>query len=475
MDIPHALKQPERVLVIGSGGREHALAWALAQSPAVQSIVVAPGNAGTAGEQGKTINAPISSDDIPALLRFAREQRIDLTVVGPEAPLAAGIVDAFQQAGLRIFGPTQAAAQLEASKAFAKAFMQQQGIPTARYAAFTDYDVARAHLQSRIQNPELGTQHSPLTTQHSALSTQHSPLTTQHSALKSQIVVKADGLAAGKGVIVCDSLEQALAALQQIMRDREFGAAGDTVIIEERLSGPELSVLAFCDGQTVAPMPPARDHKRVFDRDQGPNTGGMGAFSPVPGLDESLLAEVKRTVLQPALDGMAARGTPYAGVLYAGLMLTDNGPKVLEFNCRFGDPETQVILPLLDQTSPGAASLAEIMLACAEGRLAEVAPRIRWRAGACATVVMAAPGYPGPYPKGLPISGLSDAAALDDVMVFHAGTALRDDRVVTAGGRVLAVSGLGPDVPAALARAYAGVARIHFEGAHYRRDIGSAS
>ncbi len=434
----------QHILVIGSGGREHALAWALARSPAVQRVVVAPGNAGTAGEQGKTTNAPISSDDIPALLRFAREQRIDLTVVGPEAPLAAGIVDAFQQAGLRIFGPTQAAAQLEASKAFAKAFMQQQGIPTARYAAFTDDDAARAHFQSRIQKPE------------------------------SQVVVKADGLAAGKGVMVCDNLEQALDALQQIMRDREFGAAGDTVIIEERLSGPELSVLAFCDGQTVVPMPPARDHKRVFDHDQGPNTGGMGAFSPVSDLDDTLLADVTRAVLQPAIDGMAARGTPYSGVLYAGLMLTDSGPKVLEFNCRFGDPETQVIVPLLDQTSPGVASLAEILLACAEGRLAEVAPRIRWRAGACATVVMAAPGYPGPYPKGLPISGLDDAAALDDVMVFHAGTSLRDDRVVTAGGRVLAVSGLGPDLPAALERAYAGVARIHFEGAHYRRDIGSA-
>lgn len=286
------------------------------------------------------------------------------------------------------------------------------------------------------------------------------------------MVVKADGLAAGKGVIVCDDTAQALAALKQIMLDREFGAAGDTVIIEERLSGPELSVLAFSDGRTVVPMPPARDHKRVFDHDQGPNTGGMGAFSPVPGIDHALLDEVRRAVLQPAIDGMAARGAPYAGVLYAGLMLTADGPKVLEFNCRFGDPETQVILPLLDQSAPGAASLAEIMVACAEGRLAEIAPRIRWRAGACATVVMAAPGYPGPYPKGLPISGLEDAAALEGVMVFHAGTALQNGRVVTAGGRVLAVSGLGPDLPAALERAYAGVSRIHFEGAHYRRDIG---
>jgi len=434
------------ILVIGSGGREHALAWALAQSPVVQRVVVAPGNAGTAAGaahgRDKTINVPIPADDIPALVRFAREQRVGLAVIGPEAPLAAGIVDAFHEAGLRVFGPTRAAAQLEASKAFAKAFMQERGIPTAHYAAFADYAAARAHLQSKTQNP------------------------------KSEMVVKADGLAAGKGVIVCDDIEQALAALKQIMLDREFGAAGDTVIIEERLSGPELSVLAFSDGRTVAPMPPARDHKRVFDRDQGPNTGGMGAFSPVPGIDDDLLAEVTRTVLQPAIDGMAARGAPYAGVLYAGLMLTDNGPKVLEFNCRFGDPETQVILPLLDQTSPGAASLAEIMLACAEGRLAEVAPRIRWRSGACATVVMAAPGYPGAYPKGLPISGLDIAGALQNVMVFHAGTTLQNNRVVTAGGRVLAVSGLGVDLPAALQRAYAGVTCIHFDGAHYRRDIG---
>ncbi|MGQ9813774.1 MAG: phosphoribosylamine--glycine ligase [Candidatus Roseilinea sp.] len=436
----------QHILVVGSGGREHALAWALAQSPVVQHVFVAPGNAGTAAGaisgRDKTANIPISTDDIPALVRFAREQHIDLTVVGPEAPLAAGIVDAFHEAGLRIFGPTRAAAQLEASKAFAKAFMREHAIPTAHYAAFTDYNGARDHLQSKIQNP------------------------------KSEIVVKADGLAAGKGVIVCDDAEQALAALKRIMLDREFGAAGDTVIIEERLSGPELSVLAFSDGRVVAPMPPARDHKRVFDGDQGPNTGGMGAFSPVPGIEDALLADVTRTVLQPAIDGMAARGAPYVGVLYAGLMLTDDGPKVLEFNCRFGDPETQVILPLLDQASAGAASLAEIMLACVEGRLAEIAPRIRWRAGACATVVMAAPGYPGPYPKGLPISGLAEAAALDGVMVFHAGTSLEDHRVVTSGGRVLAVSGLGADLPAALERAYAGVSRIHFDGAHYRRDIG---
>ena len=434
--------QVQRILVIGSGGREHALAWALAQSPFVERVYVAPGNAGTAGGRDKATNVPISPDDTPALVRFARDQRIGLTVVGPEAPLAAGVVNAFQQAGLRVFGPTQAAAQLESSKAFAKAFMQQHSIPTAQYAAFTDYGAARTYLQSKIQNP------------------------------KSAMVVKADGLAAGKGVIVCDDAGQAMDALKQIMLDREFGAAGDTVIIEERLSGPELSVLAFSDGRAVAVMPPARDHKRVFDHDEGPNTGGMGAFSPVPGIDAAFLQDVQRAVLQPVVDGMASRGTPYAGVLYAGLMLTEHGPKVLEFNCRFGDPETQVIVPLLDQSSPGAASLAEIMLACAEGRLAEIAPRIRWRQGACATVVMASPGYPGSYPKGLPVTGLDTAQSQGQVMAFHAGTAMQDGQVVTAGGRVLAVSGLGADLQAALGRAYAGISHIQFEGAHYRRDIG---
>ncbi|MCS7061036.1 MAG: phosphoribosylamine--glycine ligase [Anaerolineae bacterium] len=433
----------ERILVIGSGGREHALAWALAQSPVVQHIFVAPGNAGTAADLDKTTNVPVSADDIAGLVRWAREQRVGLTVVGPEAPLAAGIVDAFQQAGLPIFGPTRAAAQLETSKCFAKDFMHRHGIPTAPYAAFSDYAAARDYVRS--------------------------------ATARGGLVVKASGLAAGKGVIVCDDAAQAEHALKQIMLDREFGAAGDVVIIEERLSGPELSVLALCDGKTVALLPPARDHKRVFDHDQGPNTGGMGAFSPVPGIDKALLDEVRRTVLQPAIDGMAAYGAPYTGVLYAGLMLTERGPQVLEFNCRLGDPETQAILPLLDQFAQAGISLAEIMLACVEGRLAEVEPCIHWRAGACATVVMAAPGYPGPYPKGAPIDGLADAAQLEDVLVFHAGTAVQGGQVVTAGGRVLAVSGLGVDLPTALRRAYAGVSRIHFEGAHYRRDIGQLS
>jgi phosphoribosylamine--glycine ligase len=386
-------------------------------------------------------NVPISGDDLPGLVAFAREQGVDLTVVGPEAPLSAGIVDQFQAAGLRIFGPSREAARLESSKVFAKAFMRHHAIPTAEYASFDDYGAARRFI-AEFNRP---------------------------------VVVKADGLAAGKGVIVCDELGQAEAALRGMMLEREFGPAGDAVVVEERLSGREVSVLAFADGRAVAPMPPTRDHKRVCDGDQGPNTGGMGAFAPAPDVDAALVDEIVRTILQPAVDGMAARGTPYLGMLYAGVILTDDGPKLLEFNCRFGDPETQVILPLLE------TDLLEILLACAEGQLHRIDVRpglsqaTSWRPGACATVVMASPGYPGAYPKGLPISGVEDALALDDVMVFHAGTERRNGALVTAGGRVLDVTAMGGDLPSALKNAYAGVERIHFEGAQYRRDIGSAS
>ncbi|HID49573.1 MAG TPA: phosphoribosylamine--glycine ligase [Chromatiales bacterium] len=415
------------VLIAGSGGREDALAWKLRQSAGVGRIYIAPGNGGTRrwGE-----NVPIAAEDTAALLTFAQEKRVDLTVVGPEAPLAAGIVDAFQAARLPIFGPTQAAAQLEASKAFAKSFMREQGIPTAEFGVFNEYEAARDFLAG--------------------------------AAWPDGAVVKASGLAAGKGVIVCDDLAQADRAAYEMLRERPFGAAGDTIIIEERLIGPELSLLAFADGRTLAPMLPARDHKRFFDGDQGPNTGGMGAYAPPPDVDEALLDEIMRRVMQPALDGLAARGTPYVGVLYAGLMLTAGGLKALEFNCRFGDPETQVILPLLD------GDLAQIMLACVRGELA--AEMVRPYPGVCAAVVMAAPGYPGSYPKGLPISGLEDVP--EDMLVFHAGTVRRDGRFLTNGGRVLAVSARGEDLATAAARAYEGVSRIHFEGAHYRKDIG---
>lgn len=435
-------------LIIGSGGREHALAWSLARSPIVQHIYLAPGNGGTtwpaAEGRAAATNINLLPDDFPALITFAQEKKIGLTVVGPEVPLAAGLVDTFQAHGLPIFGPNQAAAQLEASKAFAKEFMVRHDIPTGAYRSFGNYEAARAYLDVTAQNrPD-----------------DDLPL-----------VVKASGLAAGKGVIMCDTRGEAEAAIRQIMVEQAFGLAGDQVVIEERLSGPELSVLAFSDGRTVVTMPPARDHKRVYDHDQGPNTGGMGAYAPVPGLEPGLVDQIKQAVLQPAVDGMAAQGTPYIGVLYAGLMLTDDGPQVLEFNCRFGDPETQVILPLL------ASDLAEILLACIEGRLSEV--DIAWRPQSCATVVMASEGYPGSYPKGRPVTGLNEEqdspAQAAEVIVFHAGTSRQHGQLVTAGGRVLAVSALGPDLPAALERAYDTVETIHFDGAHYRRDIGQFS
>ncbi len=415
------------ILIVGAGGREHALAWALKRSSRVGQIYAAPGNAGT---EATAHNIPLRAEDTRALVNFARERHIDLTVVGPEVPLAAGIVDAFQAAGLRIFGPTQAAAQLEASKAFSKDFMQRHHIPTAAYATFTSYAAAREYI-SQSDRP---------------------------------LVVKADGLAAGKGVLMCESHEQAEAALKQIMLDSAFGTAGQQVVIEEWLTGTELSVLAFSDGHTVSVMPPARDHKRIYDHDEGPNTGGMGAYAPAPEATPELIEQIRREILQPVIDGMAAEGMPYVGVLYAGLMLTPAGVKVLEFNCRFGDPETQVILPLLE------GDLLEILLACVEGRLGEI--EIQWKPGVCATVVLAAPGYPDDYPKGLFISGLDKAARHENVIIFHAGTGRIDYQYVTAGGRVLAVSATGATLDAALYTSYAAVRDIHFEGMHYRRDIG---
>jgi phosphoribosylamine--glycine ligase len=398
----------------------------------VAQVYVAPGNAGTewseAVHRAAAINVAIQAEDSAGLLNFARENGIDLTVIGPEVPLAQGIVDAFQAAGLRVFGPTQAAAQLEASKAFSKAFMREHGIPTAEYGTFTDYEEA-ADFVTSFGRP---------------------------------VVVKADGLAAGKGVIVCNNADEALDALKRVMLDREFGAAGGQAIVEERLVGADVSALAFSDGKTVALMPFARDHKRVFDGDEGPNTGGMGAYAPVADLPDNFAGTVLKEVLQPTIDGMAAAGTPYVGVLYAGLMLTPNGIRVLEFNCRFGDPETQVILPLLE------SDLAEVLLACGAGNLGEHLPQ--WAKGACATVVLASPGYPGSYPKSLPISGLEPLE--NETVVFHAGTAKHGEQVVTAGGRVLSVSGRGETLADALKRAYVGAAQIHFEGAHYRRDIG---
>ncbi len=415
------------ILVIGDGGREHALVWKLAQSPHVGRLFAAPGNGGT---EGLVTNVRISAENIDNLLGFARRQGIDLTIVGPEIPLAAGIVDIFHGAGLRIFGPTRRAAMLESSKAFARAFMDEAGIAGAAYRVFDDYQAARRYVRAL--------------------------------PLDRGVVVKASGLAAGEGVLICDNVPMAEIALRDIMIERRFGHAGDEVVIEERLAGPELSVLAFTDGQTVVPMLPARDHKRVFAGDLGPNTGGMGAYAPPADVDATLLEEVGRTVLERAVHGMAARDLPYVGVLYAGLMLTDDGPRVLEFNCRFGDPETQAILPLLD------GDLVEIMLACLDGTLAP--DQVRRHPGAAVTVVMAASGYPGPYPKGLPIEGLDQVP--EDVLLFHAGTRREHGRLYTTGGRVLAATGLGDDVAQAAQRAYAGIAPIRFSGAHYRDDIG---
>jgi phosphoribosylamine--glycine ligase len=431
----------ERVLVVGSGGREHALAWALARSPQVAQVFVAPGNAGTqwnlapelTGLQPRapSTNVPIAADDTRGLIAFAREQKIDLTVVGPEQPISLGIVDSFQTAKLRAFGPGKDAAQIESSKLFAKAFMRANGIPTAEYETFTVYDSARDYVLG-VGKP---------------------------------VVVKADGLAAGKGVFVCNTTAEAETALRRILVENEFGEAGRRVVVEDRLEGEELSVLAFSDGENVEMMPFARDHKRIFDHDQGPNTGGMGAYAPVPSIDFATIRVIHDEILRKTITRLPKRiHAPYVGVLYAGLMLTAEGPKVLEFNCRFGDPETQAILPLLD------ADLYEILSACVHGRLDDVGTH--WLRGACAAVVLASPGYPGDYPKGLLISGLEKQS--DDVVVFHAGTAVKDEQVVTAGGRVLAVSGRGGDLPTALQRAYAHIEHLHFDGMHYRRDIGRA-
>ncbi len=417
-----------RVLVIGNGGREHALAWKFAQSPRVTQIWVAPGNGGSAA-LAKCENLPIAADDVTALRDFALENRVDLTVVGPEAPLVAGAVDHFQAAGLAVFGPSQAAAQIEGSKAFSKAFMQRHAIPTPQAVAFDDFDEATRYLRAFDGAP----------------------------------VIKASGLAAGKGVILPNTRTEAAAVLQTMLLEGQFGEAGKTVLIEEKIAGPELSVLALCDGKTARVMPAAQDHKRLMDDDLGPNTGGMGAFAPSPLATPDLMAEVEAKIIRPTLVGMAAEGMPYVGVLYAGLMLTDQGPKVLEYNCRFGDPETQALMPLL------ASDLAEVMLACIEGRLAEV--ELAWRDGAAATVVMAARGYPGEIETGVPITGIDQAEATG-CQVFHAGTKQKDDRLVTNGGRVLAVTGVGASLSQAVRKAYAGVDAVHFNGAQFRKDIG---
>jgi phosphoribosylamine--glycine ligase len=418
------------ILLIGSGGREHALAWKLVQSPHCDRLYCTPGNPGIAAlPRTECIPAPVL--DFAAHRGIITEKNIALVVVGPEDPLAAGIADDLKQTGVQVFGPCAAAARLEASKSFAKAFMARHHIPTAAYAEFSNADTAMNYIREK----------------------------------GAPVVVKADGLAAGKGVTVAMDEASALQAVRAMMLDRAFGDAGGRVVIEEFMTGEEASILAFSDGKTVVPLPAAQDHKRVFDNDEGPNTGGMGAYAPAPLVTPELSAQIQRDILEPCIRGMAEEGSPYIGILYAGLMITPEGPKVVEFNCRFGDPETQAVLPLLQ------SDLVETMLACCHGRLSK--SHVVCRPGACVTVVMASPGYPGAYPKGLEITGVEAAASIEGVYVFHAGTAFKDHTLRSNGGRVLAVSATGDAFEDCLTRAYDAVARIHFEGAHFRRDIGA--
>lgn len=415
-----------KVLVIGSGAREHTIVWKLSQSPKVAEIYVAPGNAGTSLI---ATNLDIKVSNLEALAKAAQELKIDLVVVGPEAPLASGIVDLFRSRGVPIFGPTKEATKLESSKVFAKELMQKYGIPTAQSATFSSFGEARDYVNS----------------------------------ISSPIVVKADGLAAGKGAIVAGSAAEAIKALSDIMERHVFGDAGDRVLIEECLTGKEVSLLAFTDGKAVVPMVPACDYKRVGDGDAGPNTGGMGSYSPPGFFGKDMISRVKDTVLVPVVRAMAAEGIPYQGVLYAGLMMTQQGTKVIEFNARFGDPETQALLPLLQ------SDLAEPMQAVAAGRLNKA--KIKWSKGACVGVVMASGGYPGSYRTGFPVKGLADLD--EDILVFHAGTKSIGKAVYTDGGRVLTVVARGKTIAEARERVYSNISRIHFEGCHYRKDIGA--
>ena len=416
-----------KILVIGSGGREHALVWKLAQSPRVTEVFCAPGNAGS----GRiATNVPVPVNDHGGLLKFAREAEIDLTVVGPDDALASGIVDRFEQAGLRVFGPTQSAARLESSKVFAKEYMRRHGMPTAACGTFSDSAEAHRYCQQ----------------------------------MNYPVVIKADGLALGKGVVIAPTPWAAAGAIHSIMDRRQFGSAGSSVVIEEFLSGQECSIHALVDGRNYLLFPAAQDHKQAFDGDRGPNTGGMGTFSPPAKLvTEELEERIHREVMQPFMAGLKRDGLHFKGLLFPGLMVTPAGPKVLEFNCRFGDPETQVLLPRLK------SDLVDLLEATIDGRLDSVTPEWDSRAAVC--VVMASGGYPGNYESGKAIAGIEEAEALEGVTVFHAGTQTVGERLVTAGGRVLGVTALGDDLACAQARAYEAVSKIHFDGAMFRRDI----
>lgn len=415
-----------KVLVIGSGGREHVLCWKIKQSSKVSKVYCAPGNGGIANV-AECVN--IDALDASALIDFAKQKKIDLTVVGPEAPLVEGIVDLFQKENLRIFGPRKLAAQLEGSKVFAKEFMKKWKIPTALFNSFSNLKEAHGYL-NKASLP---------------------------------LVVKADGLAAGKGVFVCATRSEAQDALKQIMEQKIFDEAGSKVVIEECLKGKEVSILAISDGTNYIMLEPSQDHKRVFDDDVGPNTGGMGAYSPTPVVTKSLLRQIERNVIEPSIRGMREEGTPFVGVLYAGLMITEDGPRVLEFNVRFGDPETQVVLPRLK------SDLVEAMLAACQGELDKV--RLEWDTKACVCVVMCSGGYPGKYEKGKEIFGLAEVESLKDTFVFHAGTKKEGTKLVTSGGRVLGVTSLGDNIEEAIRKAYESVDKIKFDRCFFRRDI----
>jgi len=417
-----------KVLVVGSGGREHALAWKIARSPRVKKVFAAPGNAGIA-QDAECVDIPVA--DTGGLLKFVTGNAIDLTVVGPEAPLAEGIVDAFRKAKAPIFGPTARAAEIESSKVFAKNLMHQNAIPTASYRVFNDFRLIENHLE-QAEMP---------------------------------VVLKADGLAAGKGVFVCSSRESALAAARLIMEEKAFGRAGHLVVVEECLVGREASIQALVSGDAIVMLETSQDHKRAFDNDEGPNTGGMGAYSPVPFIDEQMMRRIERDVIIPTVHGMSREDRPYAGVLYVGLMITEDGPKVLEYNCRFGDPETQPLMMRLD------ADLVDLIESSLGGSLSEAL--LQWKEGASMCVILASGGYPKEYEKGKKITGLDEAGDMDDVVVFHSGTRREDGGWLTNGGRVLGVTALGRDINSARDRAYGAVGRIRFEGMHFRKDIGA--
>ncbi|HCT63765.1 MAG TPA: phosphoribosylamine--glycine ligase [Lachnospiraceae bacterium] len=416
-----------KVLLVGSGGREHAIVWKLKQSPKIEKIYCAPGNAGIA-QDAQCID--IGAMEIEKLVEFAKNEGIDFTIIGMDDPLVAGIVDAFEAEGLRVFGPRKNAAIIEGSKSFSKDLMKKYNIPTAKYEVFDKYEEAKAYLLEQ----------------------------------KMPIVIKADGLALGKGVLICSTVEEAVEGLGEIMLDKKFGKSGNTVVIEEFLVGPEVSVLSFCDGKTVIPMVSAQDHKRALDGDKGLNTGGMGTFSPSKMYTPDLAELCMKEIFQPSLDAMAKEGREFVGILYFGLMLTKDGMKVIEYNARFGDPETQVILPRLK------TDLIEIMEACVDGRLDQL--NIEWYDNAAVCVVEASGGYPESYEKGYPIKGLEEIKKRDDIVVFHAGTKMQDGKFVTNGGRVLGITGIGKNLDEAIKIAYQGVEIVDFDKKHFRHDIG---